>query len=148
MLGLGYFIMPINQASRFLLFIYVYIFSKRYCFIRFFVFVSQSPLSGRCLFFCFLSNPVFYVEIPAFSANIPCYPRFYARYHAWCTGVTCVARSRLQTCTWCYLLVQFNLLARSPIPGPSPDLVPAGDWRAELRISSVSRTSKRRLQCV
>ena len=53
-------------------------------------------------------------------------------------GVPCVARRRLKPCMWCYPSVQFNLLVRSPIPGPSPAPIPTGDWGAELCVSSVS----------
>ena len=63
-------------------------------------------------------------------------------------GGPCVARRCLQTRPWCYSGVQFNLLARSPIPDPSPFPVPTGDWGSELRGSSVSRTLQRRLRCV
>ena len=63
-------------------------------------------------------------------------------------GGPCVDRSHLQPHTCCYPGVQFNLLARFLIPGPSTAPVPAGNWGAELRGSSVSRTSQRRLRCV
>ena len=56
----------------------------------------------------------------------------------------CVARRRLQLCLWCYPGLQFNLLAWSLILDTSPVPVPAGGWVAELRGSSVSRTSQRR----
>ena len=77
--------------------------------------------------------PDFYAKIPDVYAFILCYLGFYARYCTWCAGGgPCVARRRLQPCKWCYLGVQFNLLDQSPIPGPSPVTVPAGDWGAEL----------------
>ena len=60
----------------------------------------------------------------------------------------CVARRRLQPRKGCYPGVQFNLLARSPIPGPRPASVLAGDWGADLRGSSVSRTLQRRFLCI
>ena len=63
-------------------------------------------------------------------------------------GVTCVTRKCLQPRTWCYPGKQFNLLDRSPIPGTNPDPVPAGDWGADLRGSSVSGTLKRQLRCI
>ena len=44
--------------------------------------------------------------------------------------------------------MQFNLPNRFPIPDPSLAPIPAGDWGAELRRSSVSRTSQRLLRCV
>ena len=92
--------------------------------------------------------PDFYAKIPDFYANIPCYLGLYARYCTCCTGGPCVARRRLQPRTWCYPGVQFNLLSRSPILGPSVAPVPAGDWGAELCGSSMSRTSQRRSRCV
>ena len=100
--------------------------------------------------------PVFYAKILAFYAGILCYLGFYARYSAWCVcgeggwggGVPFVARRRLQPCMWCYLGVQFNLLARSSIIGPRPAPVPTWDWGAELRGSSVISTSQRRLRCI
>ena len=89
--------------------------------------------------------------IPDFYANIPCYLGLYMRYRAWCVGGgggTCVASSSLQPRTWCYLGVQFNLLAQSPIPGACPAPIPTGDWGSKLRGSSVIRTLQRRLRCV
>ena len=59
-------------------------------------------------------------------------------------GVPGVARRILQSCPWSYPGVQFNLLSQSPIPDPSLVPVPAGDWGAELRGLSVSRTLQRR----
>ena len=98
--------------------------------------------------------PDFNAKITALNANIPCYLGFYARYYAWCAmgggkgRVPCVAMMRLQLLTWCYPGVQFNLPARFLILGPSPAPVPAGDWEAEIRRSSLSRTSQRQLRCV
>ena len=60
-------------------------------------------------------------------------------------GVPCVARRRPQTRTYTYPGVQFNLTDQLLIPDPSPAPVPAGDWRAQLRGSSVSRTLQWRL---
>ena len=59
-----------------------------------------------------------------------------------------MARRRLQPRMWCYPGILFNLPYRSLVTGPIPDPLPAGYWGAELRGSSVSRTSQRRLQCV
>ena len=55
-------------------------------------------------------------------------------------GGTCVARRRLHPCVRCYPGVEFNLLARSLIPGPIPAPIPAGDLGAEIYGLSVSRT--------
>ena len=126
------------------------VYFEHHCFIRYVFFVSASPLSGSFVFFLVSCPiPTFYAEIPAFYANIPCYLGFYAWYHVWCAvgggEGPCVDRRRLQPCMWCYLCVYFNLLVRSPIPGPSPAPVPTGDWGAEIRGSSVCRTSQRRL---
>ena len=63
-------------------------------------------------------------------------------------GGPCMDRSRMRTRTWCYPGVQFNLIAWYLILGPRPAPVTARNWRAELRGSSVSRTSKQLLQCV
>ena len=122
---------------------------RRYFFICYVVFVYVSPLSGSFPVSCPI--PDFYAKIPAFYADILCYLRFYTRYHTWCVmvgGGPCVERRRLQTCTWCYPSVQFNLSDQSPIPGPSPAPVPAGYWGAELRGSSMIRTPQRRLRCI
>ena len=115
-------------------------------------------LSLRLLFQAFpvflVSRPIpaFYSKIPAFYANIPCYLGFYAQDTAWCAvgggGGQCVAMWSLQPRLWCYPGVQFNLKSQSPIMGLIPAPVPVGDWGAELRGSSVSRTSQRRLRCV
>ena len=42
--------------------------------------------------------------------------------------------------------VQFNLPTRFPIPDPSPSPVPAGDWEADLRGSSINRNSQQQLK--
>ena len=101
---------------------------------------------GVSRFLGFPSNNRFLCQIPASYTNIPCYLWFYAQYCAWCMvgagGFLCVDKIRLHPCMWCYLGVQFNLPAGSPIPGTSPAPNPAGDWLAELRGSSVSRTSQ------
>ena len=90
--------------------------------------------------------------IPDFYARILCYLGFYAGYCAWCeVGVGVgpyVARRCPKTRTWFYPGVQFNLSARFPILDPSPAPVPAGNWGAELRGSSASRTLQRRSKCV
>ena len=46
-----------------------------------------------------------------------------------------------------YLGLQFNLPSQFQIPDPIPDPVPKGYWVSDLRGSSVSRTSQRRLRC-
>ena len=125
---------------------------RRYCFIRYIFFVYASPLLGRFPFYRFPIQYLLFTPNPCFYANIPCYLGFYSRYRAWCNGgrergVPCVDRRRLQPLQWCYPVVQFNLPSRSPILDPSPAPVPVGDWEAELRGSSVSRTSQQRLQC-
>ena len=108
-------------------------------------------LSSFGAFHVFLvSRPIpdFYTKIPAFYANITCYRGFYARYYVWCAvggGGPCVARGCLQPFIWCNSGVQFNMLDRFMVPGPSPAPVPAGDWVVKLRGSSVSRTSQWRL---
>ena len=132
------------------------------------IYLSELFYSLYCLCICITSFgtfpvlpvshpiPAFYDEIPTFYADIPCYLGLYTLYCAWCVGwgggegwgVPCVARMRLQPCTWCYQGVHFNLLARYPIPGPSPAPVPAGEWGAELRKSSVSKISQRLFRCV
>ena len=63
-------------------------------------------------------------------------------------GVPCVDRRHLRPRTWCYLGVQFNLISQSAILGPIPAPVPAGDWGAELRGSSISRTLQWKLRCI
>ena len=45
----------------------------------------------------------------------------------WGDGGPCVARRCLQPRSWCYPVVQFNMLDRFMIMGTSPDPVPAGD---------------------
>ena len=94
--------------------------------------------------------PAFYAEIIAFYADIRCYLGFYAWYRAWYVGGVrgpYVDRRPLQSRTWCYSGMQFNLLDQSPILGPSPAPIPEGYWGAELCRSSVSRTSQRILRC-
>ena len=54
---------------------------RYYCFILY-VFVFESPLLVRFMFFCRI--PPFYAKIPALYAKIPCYLGIYIRYRARC----------------------------------------------------------------
>ena len=110
--------------------------------------------SLRILFWDVSPRPIstFYAKIPAFYAEIPCYLGFYARYRAWCTvgerGVPWVDWRLPRPRTCFYPGVKFKLPTQFPIPDPSPAPVTSEDWGAELRGSSVSRTSQRRLRFV
>ena len=125
--------------------------NKRYCFICYDVFVSESSLSGNLLFPLFPVQPLIFTPksllfTPISRATLGS-TRGTARGVQGGGGGPCVARRHMQPRTWCYPGLQFNLIVQSLIPDPSMDPVPAGDWGAELRRSSVSRTSQRRLRC-
>ena len=106
---------------------------RRYCFILYIVFFSASPLSGRFPFSRFSVQFLIFTPKSLTFTPLSCATWGSTRGTArGARGGPCVARRRLQPCKWCYLGVQFNLLDQSPIPGPSPVTVPAGDWGAEL----------------
>ena len=103
---------------------------------------------GVSRFPVFPSNPCFLRRYPVLPRVLHVVPRMVRGGRAGGGVGPCVARRRLQPRTGCYPGVQFILPARSPIPGPSPATILVGDWGAELRRSSVSRTSQQRLHCV
>ena len=110
-------------------------------------FVSASPLLGYFPFFRFsvqslLFMPKFLVFTPMPNAT---WGSTCGTAHDALGGGKgpCEVRRRLKPHTWFYPGVQFNLQARSPIPGPSPVPVPVGELGAKLCKSSVSRTSQR-----
>ena len=128
---------------------------RRYWFILCVVFVSESPILGRfpfsrvpVLFLILFRNPCLLLRYPVLYRVLRAVPRVVRGGGGRGCGGPCVDSRRLQPRTWCYPGMQFNLSVRFLIPGPSPAPVPARDWGAELRGSSVSRTLQRRLRCV
>ena len=99
----------------------------------------------------FLSDPFFLRQNTCFLRQYPVLPRFLhtlpRMVHSgggvpvWLGGVCSLVCGFTRACG-------LTFQPRFPIPDPSPAPVPAGDWVAELRGSSASRTSQRRLLCV
>ena len=117
----------------------------RYCFILYTVIVYAYPLLGRLPLSSYPSNPWFLLKNTVLPWFLYAVLRVLRGRRG--GGGTWVDWRRPQPHKCFYPGVQFNLPTRLPISDPNPDPVTAGDWEAELRGSSMNRTSQRWLRC-